>query len=1779
VDRPARFAQLYQQIGRVTLDADTRGDELDRFHRALGADALDPGLRITGNRLAHEGADAIADPEHARQFVDRIADAVAKPAAAADRTSPPLIFRRETAFRSNLLGNSVAEWGNGMAPAASFGPFLDEHGLKVWFDVFRPIRLVTFYLAGVTAPILRAPVRGTLTGRQSYRIEPGSVWIASDAIARTAALQGYYTGLTVKGGSLDLSQAATASGTQVAINAAATAVLRLDLDQPAPAHTAHAAGADALSSAVAMPKTLELRFQLHASTLTAGDAASTVFGCTTYFKRTGQAPTWAALISQILVPCSAETRTNAPDQFEVASSESNLCTVSGRATIDPGTTGWLLPAAKVDPLTVGAAAGVGAMCLGLHQGLSATWKDLKGGKTALLHPAVIVDPGLVTVIDFTASNVNGRQRWRLWRNAANAHASDITLTFGKAFAWVFISSIGDSEAVVCFCSHTARIDRPVDANGKPFAIRSANALASTLQTGSAFHAALFDADLLTDNGPEVFRQYSIALRNAVFTVGGPRSLALFGDLTDGRITKGFLALTHDIYQYLPTLPDPYVASYTTYRRDRAAGGVGRVQQTLTGFVKWPDRSPLAPDAPDPDDPRAFVYFRLTPPLPLIPPPPKPERRSFVNGVATFNQDLAGRAIGEAALVRPTATFADVTSAPAREDPTEVNDRINVAARSGELKTAVAAMNLNPLIGRMPNPLKQVTQTLDVALRSADAIRSADSLRSADAVRVADTFRARDVAGVADVSAASDVPDQRGPSLLSPRGSVGRDLLMLLDVSSRADQMGVTVGPALQVARDDRGDTKLTVAGGATASFAGLPLQIDSMDVVTAARYMRAATLPQISWEPLWNIPLPLEGMLPFNDTVTYTPGLFVYDNDGIPTRIFSESPYPVPIAPLPVTRHFLQEYHDKHTPRQLRSVFTLPFGIVAEADFTRKLANPEDRNTRLSFNMPHFAQLRGGLQIKARAPKVKPPARQSPKFPGGTIQLDNIKWFLFGLRLQGTTLGRTVFDIFDRRFNPFTGSDHSVPVEQIELSGYGASIFSNWLDADAAVADVSQTQFDVVVGRTAHEVVQVRSILYPFGVHVVRTITLLRSNNGYVFRSDSGWKAESDGKYDFAYRIAGEGVGPFDFASPYLFHQQPVKGVSHVREIRDFADAGPFTSSFGQTDPGLPFELRTLPFTDWQKLFNNLKSPADLLEVLMQPVHFDADVHLDNVTVGGTPAGSDFVVQSRKMLGYVQLSPSKIPVPARIFADLLNAQNGSLGGPVDCTIDIAASKQRMRVTRVDVSAANVPGGQPQFVTAARGSLILPQDGSWSVVTQQTNTGDVKPLSPQDLVPLIKPNANPNYLLASPADAVVAASNTHYGVIQSTGTQKMLFDVPQFTPNDFKLKSAQTYFADAYKLLNSKGVFPNVANALGLTNAERQVEILGEGVMKMADRTLTLDSLLPPTFEYPFIDEPGVLRVYAQYRNKQTNASGTLKLGIDSAAALADRWKAALGGLRIVVDLGPFPEIMYVDGNFNAASGVSTKYDKPHLQFGPVLDPVVKILQILATLSGEDFDRGMEVGMSNSADNWEYKFDCSKEIPVIRFPSPLQLTINPNPPLKLEAGLKIGFYFNEILSIPTDIKQLVPACGAYVEFYGRLQVQCFTLAVASVYAVGQVSLGLAADSKAGITLYMKFGFGAEVVVGLPVVANVSVLYMVEVEVSIAETKLHVAGLLLFRGSAEICGGLIAICIQIEAGGGIDRDEAAKQTTLTAQVTFSIDVCVLWVIDIEVTEHWQEQRQIA
>ena len=854
MDQTVILGRLQQLTGSLKPAPGTSADALSTLQRHLAQQlAADPGFTVSGNRLQHEAAEAGPTVDLSARFSHLSEVFSALPGAAADVSAPaPLVFRRETAFSSSLLGNSVPQWGAGMAPSQTFGPFLDEHGLLIWFDFFFPTRLVQVFLQGSSTPAILLPLWGALIARTSYRIEAGSAWIASGLIAKSAALNGYYTGVKIKGGSLDLSHAAAIGSGTIIIPSNTVAHLHLDLDQNSVNPTSVEAGLDAKDAVIKMPETVELKFPATGSALTPGNASCTVFGCEVDFQFNKAAPVWITAIGQILVPYSVQSG-EASDTFDVASSQSELCPLAGSAKLNVNS-GWLLPAAKVDPKQLGQAAGTGALCIGLAKGISAGWKGLTGADTMLLHPAILAEPGLVTVVDFFASNVYGKQKWVLWRNAGSKHHSEITLTFGPAFPFIFAISARNSEAVFCFCGHKASLDRPVDANGAPFRIESTLALAAVLQNGADFQAMLLDNDLLFDGNPNkagAFKHHSLALRNAFFVVSRPYSLFLLGKLENGNeITKGVAALMFGIHEYLPTLPDPYVASYTAFLRDRAARGFGQLENALAGFVKWPNPSgaPLA-DAEQPDDP-ANVYFRMAPldqsvvlrTLEAGPqaPPQFPTHnvaiaqtpRSFQTGVRTFNTDLSANARVSMPLTASTAV-AQTTLSRSVDSVSAVSPQ--PAIQASDVASAVASLEANPLLRHIEDKAILVNQTLAAAPSGSRP----------------DSFSVASFKG-SPASSLLEVTGRLG-------GLFGPDLFMLLDVSSNADQMGVSFGTSIFVDRDPNGETSFRTieARAATASIGNsFPLQIDNMDVVANAQNLRVVTLPQISWEPLFNIPLP-----------------------------------------------------------------------------------------------------------------------------------------------------------------------------------------------------------------------------------------------------------------------------------------------------------------------------------------------------------------------------------------------------------------------------------------------------------------------------------------------------------------------------------------------------------------------------------------------------------------------------------------------------------------------------------------------------------------------------------------------------------------------------------------------------------------------------------------------------------------------------------------------------------------------------------------------------------
>jgi len=199
--------------------------------------------------------------------------------------------------------------------------------------------------------------------------------------------------------------------------------------------------------------------------------------------------------------------------------------------------------------------------------------------------------------------------------------------------------------------------------------------------------------------------------------------------------------------------------------------------------------------------------------------------------------------------------------------------------------------------------------------------------------------------------------------------------------------------------------------------------------------------------------------------------------------------------------------------------------------------------------------------------------------------------------------------------------------------------------------------------------------------------------------------------------------------------------------------------------------------------------------------------------------------------------------------------------------------------------------------------------------------------------------------------------------------------------------------------------------------------------------------------------------------------------------------------------------------------------------------------------------------------------------VVKFPPEPEYSTSAVDPLKLEAHLAIGVYFNEAMQVTSDPGQLVPSAGAFLEFGGSLSVMCVSLAAATVYATGSVDLITAADIKTGPSLHMKFGFGCELVVGLPVVGGVTVTYMVGVQIDLDTGSITVGGFLLFRGRAELLAGLVTVQIQIEAKGSVKRTFGSDSTELMAQVTFGLDISIFLVINISFSQSWEESRQIA
>jgi hypothetical protein len=295
--------------------------------------------------------------------------------------------------------------------------------------------------------------------------------------------------------------------------------------------------------------------------------------------------------------------------------------------------------------------------------------------------------------------------------------------------------------------------------------------------------------------------------------------------------------------------------------------------------------------------------------------------------------------------------------------------------------------------------------------------------------------------------------------------------------------------------------------------------------------------------------------------------------------------------------------------RHFEARLPLPFGLVAAIETRREVPASESarfvqNGGTVSYNRPLFpGGLTGGRQLAFRgepSPGDRPGAQGSFTDPAMPGHVD-----LAGEYARGV-LSTNIATQFDQDFGPSSlaaGVQPRIPLRHYELSGYGASLLSDWRDTNAPGPAIIQARFDVFVGRTAHEIVQMQSLLYPWFVRVTRTITIDRQPGGWVLREDSGWLAASAGLFEYRPPIA-------EAFPPERRHPGAIAGVERVRNIR-------------LEGPQFPIPVTGGPDS-----------------IAWQPVRFDADVVFVPQTSPRLLVASGSAldrVQSRRISGWIQI--------------------------------------------------------------------------------------------------------------------------------------------------------------------------------------------------------------------------------------------------------------------------------------------------------------------------------------------------------------------------------------------------------------------------------------------------------------------------------------------------------------------------------------------------------------
>jgi hypothetical protein len=942
-------------------------------------------------------------------------------------------------------------------------------------------------------------------------------------------------------------------------------------------------------------------------------------------------------------------------------------------------------------------------------------------------------------------------------------------------------------------------------------------------------------------------------------------------------------------------------------------------------------------------------------------------------------------------------------------------------------------------------------------------------------------------------------------------------LALLDLSTRVDLFGVAVtGPS------NFRPSPTNIGLG----FIGISLALPNTLVATFA-------LPQFSWEPMQSTgpapPLgPIECLPP---------------SDGVSTRVQANDPLQtlVPFAPEPVLRNNITAVA---AGAPFVAEFSLPFGLIANIQQPNKPLITQSGGM-FALIQPSFAsQLEGAYQLTLKPPNPTDPKAQ---FSGTTSVAPG-----YGYNVLSSNVG-TMFQ------GEFGGANGAVPVNRIDIGGYGASIFSEWSDDGAPGPAIIKVQFQAVRGRTAYEVVKARTTLYPHCPPMVRTITISRQNGGWVQRTDTNWVAVAPGIFQF----------PNPAFTQNLVHRGAVAGVYNIRNVREL-------------------ETVTVGIFTYQRVL------------------FDADIGLDHrvkVIQGGTASTfSDIdgnpvtLVPARDLTGYLQILPDESaqgspPPPTPGPPDLV--QLFQTVGPITdlfaCIAEIgytaSESGTQLRCSAIEIDMVTTGPSAPALAAALRAAPVLPRDGAWGFGKRPSAAAAPLALPGNFPVPIVQPKTDPgNWHIADISDVLQLGSPANvYGILQDTGTQRVLFEqptiqdltsgVPPGTVPSIQLPAGVApALADVGSLLNATGLFPDISKAISLvTGGIEQLKTIPEGLHYTKEYDFTGNE--PPTT----LLDLGILQltlIYADTGQGQTgstwNAATKIIFNIDPAHTLPDshgrNWWLTIGPISFAVTIPEFgfDPLLTIVGGFAADDHSKPGLTGLTIDYGSALDTLKSIfskLQALASFLPGGLGAGLDVSLSGGKLTVRDTF----ALPT------LPLGLGDLSDISLDLGLAIT---------------LSPLSADFIIGIGN-PGNPFNWILSPLSGNGAIDIGV----QGGAPYFMiqgGIGLGLSIDVGI---AEGSASITLAVQMTVNGSTITLLIILNGQASLDVLGGLASASLSLTAGVGVSINPLpvpvitansvgfpSEDITFIAQVAVGIHISICWVVSVDFDGSWQFSQSI-